>query len=767
MKELNSLKRKIASGSKRNFIVEGDLAGLDKKISVLIRNKISLDEILSSKGDISENLKELTVLIKDPSQRELYGRMFYLLQRNTDYIAHLAGNVKLAEIDSLLQTVMFTLYGNQYEEDEEHLLLTMFRTVMTEELEKAIGINDLFRSNSALTRMLTTYTRRSAGQEFLKITFRDILGEIVADSEMNLEISPNKVFDEYVNDYEVRNGTPYEGEKKLPTEECAKMPFIQEIIRPRIPIIERYISRFIDQYERNINLVPYGIRWICKQVKLIVLEKWPETDWRQACTMIGGFFILRFVNPAIITPAAYMILDQTPGTTARRNLTVLAKIQQNLSNCARFSDVKEPYMTPLNYIFDRHSDRFLRFLDSLTEVDDLDHHLSLDKYVYLTKFTKNQMITISLNEMYLIHSLLLKYRSVLAPEDPQSGEGGEEDPLLKILSLMPTAPPQLPRSENPEVELKLIAPEAKEDFGDEQLAQVAPERLFSETKYYLFNVIRKLPTGMKLRNDLVIPLLDQISEILSAATNGGSSSSSTTKHMVANIKKIESNLRQLEALEVTSESDNFLILRQDLSNDITNISSRIKRVEGDISRLKTVLNALDEQYKNVQAQIDTYRQYLDNVRQMVSGAPSSSSGGKASSSVTSMSSSSSIVGGTSSMSSSSSGSSSKKDKDKDPRVVVVTFASLLKDKIVVTTPPGLETEKLSNVNVQFFMVSPGIFDVTLSVNGHEKGKEKLLLDELLESQANGHQTEKTDVLEYNVNLMLYFINKKFVIKAHK
>lgn len=35
--------------------------------------------------------------------------------------------VNLSEIDTLLQTVMFTLYGNQYESREEHLLLTMFQ----------------------------------------------------------------------------------------------------------------------------------------------------------------------------------------------------------------------------------------------------------------------------------------------------------------------------------------------------------------------------------------------------------------------------------------------------------------------------------------------------------------------------------------------------------------------------------------------------------------------------------------------------------------
>lgn len=72
--------------------------------------------------------------------------------------------VKLGEIDNLLQTVMFTLYGkincffffrifvwkkyffslfwilkgNQYEPREEHLLLSMFKQVLQKEFEEGL-----------------------------------------------------------------------------------------------------------------------------------------------------------------------------------------------------------------------------------------------------------------------------------------------------------------------------------------------------------------------------------------------------------------------------------------------------------------------------------------------------------------------------------------------------------------------------------------------------------------------------------------------------
>lgn len=58
---------------------------------------------------------------------QLYSNLFFLLQSEPRHIASLCRLVSLSEIDTLLQTVMFTLYGNQYESREEHLLLTMFQ----------------------------------------------------------------------------------------------------------------------------------------------------------------------------------------------------------------------------------------------------------------------------------------------------------------------------------------------------------------------------------------------------------------------------------------------------------------------------------------------------------------------------------------------------------------------------------------------------------------------------------------------------------------
>ena len=66
----------------------------------------------------------------------------------------------MAEIDSLLQTVMFTIYGNQYESREEHLLLTMFQVwnLHIQSVDRANCVRSLsLRTNSIILPTILPY----------------------------------------------------------------------------------------------------------------------------------------------------------------------------------------------------------------------------------------------------------------------------------------------------------------------------------------------------------------------------------------------------------------------------------------------------------------------------------------------------------------------------------------------------------------------------------------------------------------------------------
>jgi Ras GTPase-activating-like protein IQGAP2/3 len=118
---------------------------------------------------------------------------------------------------------------------------------------------------------------------------------------------------------------------------------------------------------------------------------------------------LRFINPAIVTPQSYMIVDQPPEKNARRTLTLIAKMLQNLANKPTYS--KEMYMMVLNSFVDDNKDRISQFLNDLCKVEDFYEGLELDQYLALSK--KDLSINISLNEIYSTHTLLLQHQDVI------------------------------------------------------------------------------------------------------------------------------------------------------------------------------------------------------------------------------------------------------------------------------------------------------------------------------------------------------------------
>lgn len=106
---------------------------------------------------------------------------------------------------------MFTLYGNQYESREEHLLLTMFQvsslrltahtiadlephqSVLSAQFETATEFGSLLRANTPVSRMMTTYTRRGPGQSYLKSVLAERINSLIEHQDLNLEINPLKV----------------------------------------------------------------------------------------------------------------------------------------------------------------------------------------------------------------------------------------------------------------------------------------------------------------------------------------------------------------------------------------------------------------------------------------------------------------------------------------------------------------------------------------------------------------------------------------------
>jgi Ras GTPase-activating-like protein IQGAP2/3 len=689
------------------------------------RLTISQQNEVASHLDDADDLQEGSFPNDEKTQR--YGNLFFMLQSEPKHIAHLCRLVTMAEIDSLLQTVMFTIYGNQYESREEHLLLTMFQSVLTHQFETTPEYSSLLRQNTPVSRMMTTYTRRGPGQSFLKEVLADKINFLTELSDVDLEINPLKVYEAMVKQIEEDNNgvLPEDLPRSVTAEFAAENAQVQAIIVPRLKMLteiaEGFLSAIIDCLEET----PYGIRWICKQIRNLSRRKYPDAQDQAICTLIGGFFFLRFINPAIVTPKSYMLIERVPDEKPKRTLTYIAKMLQNLANKPSYA--KEPYMAKLQPFIQRNKDRCNKFMLDLCEVQDFYESLEMDNYVALSK--RDLELNITLNEVYATHALLEKHNTELA-KDPSSHLG-------VLLQDLGSAPAQVPRKENRAIALPLYSrwETSFEDFTH-ALDITQEEIFFMEAKSTFVQIMRSIPQATAVTRR---PLrLDRVAEAAGTLKNDAI--------MVRKGIRCMELLTQLAEMGVIDRADDYAVLRDEVDSELAHLGSLKEKVLEETAKLEDVFKTIRDHNSYLLSQLDTYKNYLHNVRSQSEGIRR----GKA-------------------------------EKVRELGPYKFTHTQLEKDGVI--TRSNVPENRRGNIFFMFRSPLAGTFVISLHYKGEvslrggltvftdlRAGRARglleldLKLDDLLEMQKDGQDDLDLEYVQFDVSKVLALLNKRFARK---
>lgn len=717
-KRLRDLKGKISAQSKKNFVLERDVRYLDSRIALLIQNRMAADE----QREVERTLEEVDPTeghYPDDRKLQQYSNLFFLLQSEPRHIAALCRLVSLSEIDTLLQTVMFTLYGNQYESREEHLLLTMFQSVLSAQFETATEFGSLLRANTPVSRMMTTYTRRGPGQSYLKGVLAERINSLIEHKDLNLEINPVKVYEQMINQIEEETGTlPPNLPRGVPPEVAAENADVQAIIAPRLTMLMEIANSFLVTIIESMESVPYGIRWICKQIRSLTRRKYPEATDYAICSLIGGFFFLRFINPAIVTPQAYMLVEGVPAKHPRRTLTLIAKMLQNLANKPSYA--KEIYMITLNPFVENNKARINQFLNSLCEVGDFYDTLEMDQYMALSK--KDLMIHITMNELYNTHSLILQHVETLSPNDKQH---------LRILTdELGPAPSQVPRKENRAIELNLYSrwETPVQDIQSALMDSVSTsDMLYMETKSILVQLIRSIPHTAEKRPYNLAAIAER------AATTKDAT-------LVRKGIKVKEMLRELEEQSIIEAADGYKLMQDEVAAELAHLGNLREKVVLETKSLEAVYKTICDHNAYLRSQLEQYKAYLQNVRLTASKDKGSTTGVGV---VT--------VGG--------------KERKLSKSAVLgpyrFTHAQLEKEGIIVES--NVPDNRRPNIYFNITSPTPGTFIISLHYKGREKAilEMDLKIDDLLEKQKDNKHLLDLEYVQLNVPKVLALLKKVF------
>ncbi|RAH78152.1 Rho GTPase activation protein [Aspergillus japonicus CBS 114.51] len=709
-KFLQELKTNISSQSKKNFVLEKDVRYLDSRIALLIQNRMALEEQNEVASHLDEVLDPQEGFFPNDDKTQKYGNLLFLLQSEPRHIAHLCRLVSMSEIDSLLQTVMFTIYGNQYESREEHLLLTMFQSVLTYQFDNTPEYSSLLRQNTPVSRMMTTYTRRGPGQSYLKQVLADQINSLIELRDVDLEINPLKVYETMVKEIEEENGSlPDYLARSVTAEAAAENKQVQAIIEPRLKMLTELANKFLSTIIDHVDEAPYGIRWICKQIRSLSRRKYPDAQDQTICTLIGGFFFLRFINPAIVTPRSYMLIESTPTEKPRRTLTLIAKMLQNLANKPSYA--KEPYMAKLQPFIEQNKERVNKFMLDLCEVQDFYESLEMDNYIALSK--RDLELQITLNEMYATHALLEKHNVALAQD--------QHSHLHVLLQELGAAPPQVPRKENRTITVPLFSRWETTALDDltSALDITQEEVFFMEAKSTFVHILRSLPQDSPVARR---PL--RLYRIAEAAATSKTGDAAMVKKGIRTMEL----LSQLQEMGVIDRSDDFSLLRDEVEQELVHLGSLKEKVLEETKKLEEVFATIRDHNAYLVGQLETYKSYLHNVRNQ------------------------------------SEGKQRKQQKHQELGPYKFTHQQLEKEGVIRKS--NVPENRRANIYFMFKSPLPGTFVISLHYKGRARGllELDLKLDDLLEMQKDNQEDLDLEYVQFNVSKVLALLNKRFARK---
>uniref|UniRef100_H2Z719 Ras GTPase-activating-like protein IQGAP1 n=1 Tax=Ciona savignyi TaxID=51511 RepID=H2Z719_CIOSA len=760
--ELQELKQNVVQCIKSNNELEEALNTMDIKIGLLVKNRITLQDVINH----SKNLKKkggkdagesspaagLKSLNKSNRARlEAYQHLFYLLQTNPTYFGKLIFKMAAGRTTNFMQSVILSVYNYASNHREEYLLLKLFKTALQEEIESKVDkVKEIATGNPLVIKMVVTFNRGAKGQSSLRQILAPQVNDLLAKNSLNINMSPVEIYKSWISQKETETGEASDLPYEVTTTEAMKHDEVKKRVEDSISQLRTVTDAFLAAILASIEEIPYGLRYIAKCLKNLLKKKFPDTPEEEVLKMVGNLIYYRYMNPAIVAPDGFDVIDVSAGAAGlnndqRKNLGSIAKVLQFASTGKTFAGDMEHLRSINQYLMEAYV-RFKKFFEAVCDVPEPEEKYNIDEYSDAVLLVK-PVIFISLKEVLDTHKLLLEHEDEVASDasDPIHEMLEELGEVPDIASLIgETGGTELTDEQktallNTEISLTLASKvEIKEDDESDI------KNLILRTKRMVIDIIR-IQVGENLTEVLNTPATDdqnveklEMEKKKREDVKEDKDSMLRTRSLLNENKlpledmkrRVLRNLKKLQEHGIVTSDDHYQAIVNMIARDIRNQRRYRQRRKQELTKLKQNLERLDQKSKFFEEQSDYYNQYIKSCLASLANK------------------------------------SKKAQKKKKRKVAAIKYtASELHRKKVLLEIEGLETGQFRNVMFEIGQTEDdvGRFEVSAKLLGVNMEKVTLVFQDLLQLQYEGVSVMKMfdGRAKINVNLLIFLLNKKF------
>ncbi|KAH8680021.1 putative ras GTPase-activating-like protein rng2 [Tricladium varicosporioides] len=631
--EFERLRKTVVQQVRQNEMAEQYIDQLDIKIALLVKNKITLDEVVKHQRNFgghsgnllvntsmaSGNQFDLKALNKNSRKKlESYQQLFFTLQTQPQYLGRLFKRIREQGTPEKeckqIETLMMRLFGYAQKRREEYYLLKLIARSVREEIDGVNSIQEYLRGNFFWTKLLSNYTRSPRDRKYL----RELLGpliitNIVEDPALDLESDPMQIYRSAINNEELRTGRPSQRIPDVPREVAIKDPETRDLFIDHLRDLREISDQFLHALEVLLPKMPYGIRFVCQQTFDALCQRFPREPQEKLLQITGNWLWKFYLQPALMSPESTGVLEKQLTPLQKRNLGEVAKVLSQVASGRLFGG-GDIYLQPLNAYVGDAIERIGLIFSNIISVPDAESTFDIDEFNDLYAKLKPTLY-IKMADIFSVHQLVAGDLPHICPnrddmlreivQELGSAKNNETE-MLGVTSgeIQMTLHPKLHDMEDPEAEVKA---------------------LFMETKRCILYIIR-VQSGPNLMEILVRPITredDQkwhslLREEFSAdsRTRGAYSDANTLVDIKSmSYKELKrtalENIMRLEHAGRISRHNHYQDILNAIALDIRTKSRRRVQRQRELEGVRLTLANLGEKAEWLESQRKSYDNYIE------------------------------------------------------------------------------------------------------------------------------------------------------------
>lgn len=375
--EFERLRKTVVQHVRQNELADQYITQLDIKIALLVKNKITLDEVVKHQrhfgGHVGALLPNSDIASKDPfdlkalnktSRRKLehHQELFFLLQTQPQYLSRLLRRIRETataekECDRIKHLIM-GIFGYAQKRREEYYLVKLIARSIKEEVDCSMSLQDYLRTNSFSNKLFTGYSKSPRDRKFL----RDILGPLVKDNiidnaSLDLESDPLQIYVSAINNEELRTGRRSQRDPNVPREVAIRDPETRATFIAHMQDLRDITDQFFLCLEDCLHRMPFGVRFIVHQTYQHLTARFPAEEGDFVLQLIGQWLWRQYLQPALLEPEKFGVADRAMTQEQKRNLGEISKVLNQAVSGREFGD-DNVYLQPLNNYVRESFERF-------------------------------------------------------------------------------------------------------------------------------------------------------------------------------------------------------------------------------------------------------------------------------------------------------------------------------------------------------------------------------------------------------------------------